>query len=1645
MKEGALFAIEKKTVEIGTIPRKVWRHSPTIPPTTDDKDTHRIQLTLEEFSRPWRAFRFTKKSEPPDHARGEHKKDAEHEIDVLHHYEPSSTSTTHLFPHELHAPSNFRDVTTVDGSTPYKVSVKLAFNVGAVEPVVCRLSLFDVHGGCRASEDFTFMLNPSLSSAKDARRLIKGAIFYVLPNLSLQNLYLVLQTSKVLQGDIEVATLPYCQPERYSSEAELAKLVDKAAECCARLGNIRQGLAWGATSLTDGVKQMILYRQKASLNDEQKLAWVAEASKGALKERTVPCVCELDIEKMDEVTIRGAKKRSMDMKISTSAPGLLYVVDPMFHDPPKDMPDALHWCREIQPFCQPQSAPIWGPTGSGPIAVSFVHIIYVYSIAVERFQHRNIAIKVQLLHRSSEIAAIYNDEATLTTEAICDVTYHNKAPPFQDEIKIALPLPLSQEHSLVFTFYHVHCKKMPPGKLPMDIVGRSVMPLLDSHGVLLPDGPHSLPVVTDGDAKGTNAAFQCRSRILSSVYSQDPVLQAFFHVWQTDALHEVQSVVDDRVVKSRITSVVVERISDLKNAGSVAVRFHLLRLLRQLLAYLCHDRQEIRSAAFLACLNVFDKCTSSGGTPRKSSTTATGSASSSASLTDATLVLQYIDTIFDEPEGNNNTIHVYQAVVAEWTKLMAEPTSSELRKLVITHANALLHLVAKSLALQGTQPLPHPAVSVDLTVVSALLDTLFDASLLPDDGFIIRKDMLQSLAQFALTLFYIVESPLPALWIQRALPRLAQTKESAILIHMTFPFIKILAESDSFVAINTTNGLMSDIPHAWLAQLLCKTLVEIVHNQTEDKIKSHAIAILRRLLVVQMRGQHKERVALMFLPVLQSLLTLTTRLDDEDNEAFKRDTLMSLTACLSLLSEKQLKGFWKPTGKSTEFDDALQNHVHACIRALRHAMDCFLGDGLPWQQILSPDCVMEQGKQPLSLLDIEHYMKQRNHRRTNDMTHRSLPRNWGKNYLAQRKHSMDLKSPTSPTASDDPFSDMEDHARNVCTGVARTLVKTIQTLIHDFSRHLIAHPSLLATVVDLWFLLLTRIGHGHFDADVVSTVLTHLTAFVGHFQRPLFASKLMIDDAWCERLVLLAASASTAAPLAAAFLCDLLATCFDQLGSFVRVQTSVLTVVAKHLALPTLAGAFDSMELFPTNDTTVFRPQLWSFIDFLRHLHSTWARLGQAKDDKEHDQDLEDDLASIVMAIAPEELWPVQMKFLEALIQLHVDTKQIAEAARCHIFAAAMARRAILPSRCSDACILNHLKLAITQASCAQLPDFALAIAEDALVACKRLGDYVDYACILQLMEPIAKLAQADTMLPMRYFAVSVVGLLSPTPTEYIYKRSAFCHITDVMEAVERDVRRRFSKHQNVSDNLTVKPISAKSDHDNAETTLYIKATPVEPAFSGSCGREFMLSAPFSIQKHQFVRKTLLRVRDDFPALSTRQAVVSKEEEIRCPIDTAVDDIERRTLSLEKIVARDNRGCDHDMKGIMLLLKGSINTEVHGGAPEVINLFLTPNAPICVDDKAQPMAPSIQRVKQAQLRKKLLRFLQVALQVLVISRELCRRAPNEDPDGQAPLQLEFEKGFVKILDALAATVPPDTQDEDMSALQAAVAFKFQTS
>ncbi len=128
-----------------------------------------------------------------------------------------------------------------------------------------------------------------------------------------------------------------------------------------------------------------------------------------------------------------------------------------------------------------------------------------------------------------------------------------------DQVKICLPAFLRPSHHLLFTFSHVQCNfaKLKKGEAVESVFGYSCLALF-SESRILQDGAYELPVISIAsfprsryletvEAAGASASagedgetpmFGFHSRLVSTLYMQDPVLADWFAgpCWPCDQL-----------------------------------------------------------------------------------------------------------------------------------------------------------------------------------------------------------------------------------------------------------------------------------------------------------------------------------------------------------------------------------------------------------------------------------------------------------------------------------------------------------------------------------------------------------------------------------------------------------------------------------------------------------------------------------------------------------------------------------------------------------------------------------------------------------------------------------------------------------------------------------------------------------------------------------------------------------------------------------------------------------------------------------------------------------------------------------------------------------------------------------------------------
>ncbi|KAK0133802.1 Dedicator of cytokinesis protein 7 [Merluccius polli] len=225
-------------------------------------------------------------------------------------------------------------------------------------------------------------------------------------------------------------------------------------------------------------------------------------------------------------------------------------------------PDSPHYCLSpellhVKPYPDPRVRPtkdvlefparyVYTPH------TTYRNLLYVYPQSLNfnsrQGSVRNIAVKVQFMageDPSQAMPVIFGKSscAEFMKEAYTPIIYHNKSPEFYEETKMKIPANLTDNHHLMFTFYHISCQPKQNTLLETP-VGYTWIPLMQ-HGRLR-TGSFSLPVsvekpppsysvlTPDVQLPGMKwvdnhkAVFNVEVTAASSVHTQDPHLDKFF-------------------------------------------------------------------------------------------------------------------------------------------------------------------------------------------------------------------------------------------------------------------------------------------------------------------------------------------------------------------------------------------------------------------------------------------------------------------------------------------------------------------------------------------------------------------------------------------------------------------------------------------------------------------------------------------------------------------------------------------------------------------------------------------------------------------------------------------------------------------------------------------------------------------------------------------------------------------------------------------------------------------------------------------------------------------------------------------------------------------------------------------------------------
>uniref|UniRef100_A0A3B4YZ26 Dedicator of cytokinesis protein 7-like n=1 Tax=Stegastes partitus TaxID=144197 RepID=A0A3B4YZ26_9TELE len=454
-----------------------------------------------------------------------------------------------------------------------------------IEPIFGSLALYDVKEKKKISENFYFDLNSDQMKGllkphtphTAISTLARSAIFSI--TYPSADIFLVIKLEKVLQqGDIGECCEPYMVMKESDSskhKEKLEKLRLQAEQSCSRLGQFRMPFAWTAIHLVNIVSSVGGLDRSDPDSDSGHGTWNERKKKGFERMSVGDDMCNFATFRPATLTVTNFFKQEgdrlsdedlykylADMRRPSSVLRRLRPVTAQLKIDISPAPDSPHYCLSpellhVKPYPDLRVRPtkevlefparyVYTPH------TTYRNLLYVYpqslNFSSRQGSVRNIAVKVQFMageDPSQALPVIFGKSscAEFMKEAYTPVIYHNKSPEFYEEMKMKIPANLTDNHHLLFTFYHISCQ--PKQNTPLETpVGYTWIPLMQ-HGRLR-TGSFSLPVSVEKPPPSYSVltpdvslpgmkwvdnhkgVFNVEVTAASSVHTQDPNLDKFF-------------------------------------------------------------------------------------------------------------------------------------------------------------------------------------------------------------------------------------------------------------------------------------------------------------------------------------------------------------------------------------------------------------------------------------------------------------------------------------------------------------------------------------------------------------------------------------------------------------------------------------------------------------------------------------------------------------------------------------------------------------------------------------------------------------------------------------------------------------------------------------------------------------------------------------------------------------------------------------------------------------------------------------------------------------------------------------------------------------------------------------------------------------
>eukprot|EP00644_Phytophthora_capsici_P015692 jgi/Phyca11/571908/estExt2_Genewise1.C_PHYCAscaffold_440267 len=365
------------------------------------------------------------------------------------------------------------------------------------------------------------------------------------------------------------------------------------------------------------------------------------------------------------------------------------------------------------------------------------------------------------------------------------------------------------------------------------------------------------------------------------------------------------------------------------------------------------------------------------------------------------------------------------------------------------------------------------------------------------------------------------------------------------------------------------------------------------------------------------------------------------------------------------------------------------------------------------------------------------------------------------------------------------------------------------------------------------------------------------------------------------------------------------------------------------------------------------------------HVYERWHGAFENPDGAHDFEEIEEGIDRVVEDISPHWLLDEKLVWLNGLLRLHIRRGRFAEAVCCKVAAIEYVQRAGGGSDNSNngrvqQWVVRELFIARGYAEQADWIEKELSICEILLVYLKQQRRFSEYQEMLRCMDTlVGRLAERQesggtphNSSNFSFYRVQYAGGCVPAliaRDEFIYKRSKFMSLGEVVGEMKTMLRAKYPQCERVDVVLEPKPLAGADSNPNV---IFLRVTTVEEALPEDLSRmtqpqnhnwrvAYRFAVPFTLgsassygkTSEQMKRITFLSVGRTFPCRLNRQRVQFRHDEVRCPIENSIEDIQRRCALLRAEVDKENVGRT-DLKTLTLVLKGSVDTHVHGGIPE---------------------------------------------------------------------------------------------------------------